>query len=696
MKRGWRVAAWSSAATLAVAVLALAWAEHAGWPFLRGPLQDAASRATGVAVRMDDGFRVHFLGRPRLEVGHLQIAPAHGLAVPHLLDARQVKVEWRWRDIWRWRQDDEPLRLARLQADTFDARLLRLQDGRASWQLGQPRQQQAAAGQDPARPLQGVPRFALLQVREGHIAVDDQPLRTQLQAELRGSEGERLPDGTPAGYEARVSGRWQALPLQLQIRSGGTLAQLQEAEAQGTVPMLPLRVEGKAGAAQVLFDGHTAPPGEARRFEGRIRISGPSLAQVGEPLGVTLPQTPPFDLRGTLGLDGPQWHLRAERAAIGRSLLEGDFRYDSTARPPRLKGRLGGSRLLLADLAPAVGKPPDGRSERAATGKVLPQRRFDLPSLNAMEADLQVAIGELDFGSDAISPLRELRTHLLLDDGVLRLEDLQAVVAGGRFGGRTSLDARQPAARWAADLSFSGVDLVGWLPVLRTGAGRAEPPARGKATLAQRRERARQATGQPAQAYLTGMMSGTVRVTGRGRSTAEILSTLDGGVQLTLRDGTLSHLATEVAGLDLAQALGVMVVRDRPLPLRCARVDLQVDNGVVQPRVAVLDNRDSTIRIDGRIDLRDESLALRAVSRPKDFSPLSLRTPIVVGGTLAAPKAGIEGSRLAGKVLGAAVLGAAVAPLAALLPLVDPGQRDGGDPCAAPAPAPAASTPQTR
>ena len=656
MKRRWRVAAGTGVATLAVCVLALAWGEAVGWPLLREPLQKAAARATGVAVRMDEGFRVHFLVRPRIEVGHLQIAPAHALPVPHLLDARGVTVEWRWRDIWRWRHDDEPLRLARLQADTFDARLLRVQDGRASWQLGRGTQPQAAGAQAPSFPLDGVPRVALLQVREGRIGVDDQPLQTQLQAELHGTEGEQLPDGTRAGYEARVSGRWKALPMQLQVRTGGTLAQLQDG-GDGGAPLLPLRIEGQAGAAQVLFDGRSAPPGEPLRFEGRIHVSGPSLARVGEPLGVTLPQTPPFDLRGTLALAGRVWQLHAERAAIGRSLLDGDFSFDRDARPPRLKGRLGGTRLLLADLAPAVGKPPDGRSERAATGRVLPQRRFDLPSLNAMEADLQVAIGELDFGSDAVSPFRALRTHLLLNDGVLQLEQLQAEVAGGHFGGHTSLDARSQPARWAADLRFSGVDLVGWLPVLRTGRN------------------------QPAQAYLTGMMSGVVQVTGRGRSTAEILASADGRAQLTLRDGTLSHLATEVAGLDLAQALGVLVVSDRPLPLRCARVDLQLQDGVVTPRLAVLDNRDSTIRVDGRIDLRDESLALRAVSQPKDFSPLSLRTPIVVGGTLAAPKPGIEGGRLAGKVLGALALGAVVAPLAALLPLVDPGQREAADPC---------------
>jgi len=694
MARRWRIAAWAGVA-LVLLLLALAAAEHAGWPFLRQPVQNAASRAAGVAVQMNGAFRLRLLGRPGLQVEHLHIAPAHNLELPHLLDSRQVALEWRWRDIWHWRRG-EPLRLQRLQADTLDARLLRLADGRASWQLGP---QKARPDAEAARhPLEGVPRFGLLQVRQGRIAVDDQPLRTVLQVELHGAEGQTLADGTPAGYQATVSGHWRALPMRLQIRTGGTLAQVQDArlqirtggtlaqvqdaQAAGTTLQLPLRVEGRAGAAQVMFDGRTAGLGEPLRYDGRIHISGPSLAQVGEPFGVTLPQTPPFDLRGTLARQGQQWQLHAERATIGRSQLEGDFRFDASTKPRRLTGRLGGTRLLLADLAPAVGKTPDGKTG-APPGprRVLPQRRFDLPSLDAMDADLQVAIGELDFGSDAISPLRQLRTHLQLDDAVLQLNNLQATVAGGSFGGHTSLDASVRPARWNADLRFRTVDIVGWLPALRTGAARAQAPAAGATTLKQRRDRARQTENQPVQAYLTGSLSGVVQASGRGSSTAEILSTLDGTAQLALRDGTLSHLATEVAGLDLAQAIGVLIRRDQPLPLRCARMDLVLQQGVVRPRLAVLDNRDSTIRIDGQIDLRDETMALRATAAPKDFSPLALRAPVIVGGTLGAPKVGIEGQRLAGKVLGSLVLGAAVAPLAALLPLVDPGQRQSTDPC---------------
>src|SRR5690606_30935081 len=103
----------------------------------------------------------------------------------------------------------------------------------------------------------------------------------------------------------------------------------------------------------------------------------------------------------------------------------------------------------FADLGPAIGAPrgsvaaPAAAAEARAQvkGRVLPQRRFDLPSLKAMDADVKVDIDSVDFGTPAMAPLQRFRTQLKLHGGVLRLEDLHASVAGGRFEGLTQLDA---------------------------------------------------------------------------------------------------------------------------------------------------------------------------------------------------------------------------------------------------------------
>ena len=691
MKVGPR-ALWWAGGTLGVLLVAVAGAELAGWPFLRQPLQDAMTRGAGVPVVLAGAFRASLIGPPAVQVEHLNVAAAPGPQVPHLLDARQVELRWRWADLWRWRQG-EALRLLSLRAALVDAHLVRGADGRATWQIARPPAASASPEQGAAPVL---PRFGSLQMDRGLIVVDDRPSDTQLRVQARGGETEAGVDAaaapaaaasaagdaavpTSSGYQARVVGRWRALPLDLNIVSGSSLPLLQDAQGADTgAPDVPLRVEGRAGAASVLFDGHASALLGDRRLQGHLRLRGPSLAQAGQPLGLPLPQSPPFDLRGDLGHAGGLWHLRVERAAIGRSLLRGDFRYDANARPGRLSGRLGGPRLLLGDLAPAVG----AGAPRQPPGKLLPQRRFDLPSLRGMDADVRVAIDELDFGSDALEPLRNLRTQLLLDGGVLQLRELQAVVAGGRFSGSTRLDASAEPARWRADLRFSGVDVAGWVKGVRADPAPTVVAGSPPRNPQKQRAAAQQDGAPPVRAYLTGRLGGHLQASGQGRSVAEMLATLDGQAQLMLRDGTVSHLVTELAGLDLAQALGVMVRSDRSLPLRCARVDLVMQNGVARPRLAIMDNADSTVRLAGEVDLRNETLALQARTRPKDFSPLALRTPVHIGGTFASPTVGIEGKRLAGRVLGALALGAVVGPAAALLPLMDPGEPAAGDPCA--------------
>jgi uncharacterized protein involved in outer membrane biogenesis len=537
--------------------------------------------------------------------------------------------------------------------------------------------------------------------------VDDQMLDTQLRVDVRGRESASpdVQDGN--GYSASVSGRYRALPLRLSVRSGGALPLLRDVDDDddgGATPpsTTPLRVEGELGASRIVFDGQAAALLGARHLDGSLRFAGPSLARVGEPLGLQLPQTPGFDLLGRLRHHDGVWTLRAERATVGRSELAGEFWFDTRAEPPRLSGRLNGPRLMLADLGPSIGAPTGGRAQlsssvqRAAPGRVLPQRRFSVPSLRAMDADVEVAIDQLVFSTSAMTPLRNLRTNLLLDDGVLELQALSAQVAGGQLNGSTRLDGREQPARWAAQLRFSGVDVAGWLRGVRTAAGKHKaPPSTDTRALRQQRDAARRGDDTTPSAYLTGQLEATVDVTGAGQSTAEILSTLDGPVQVTVRDGTMSHLVTEAVGLDVAQALGVAIKGDDALPLRCARFDFITQGGVMRLTRGVFDNPDSTIRVAGQVDLRNEHLALAARARPKDISPVSLRSPVTVTGTLSAPVVSIEPTRLAARALGAVALGALAGPLAAVIPLLDPGESEKSDPCvAANASADAATVPK--
>jgi uncharacterized protein involved in outer membrane biogenesis len=276
-----------------------------------------------------------------------------------------------------------------------------------------------------------------------------------------------------------------------------------------------------------------------------------------------------------------------------------------------------------------------------------------------MDANVLIDIANLDLGSSILQPLKPLRTHLVLADGVLTLRDLEARTAQGRLYGMVQLDGRNAQALWTADLRFAGVRLESWVKQARADGA---PP------------------------YVTGSLAGQARVAGQGKSTAAILGSLRGGVRMQISKGTISHLAVEAAGLDVAQAIGMLIKGDDSLPIDCTVVDLSAEQGLLKPRVFVLDTPDSTIWVDGSISLATEALDLRVVTTPRDFSPLALRTPVILRGTFANPSVSVEKGKLATR-LGASALLALINPLAAVIPLMDIGDsadaKRGADACRA-------------
>ncbi len=666
-------------------VLLLALCEIAGWPFLRHPVQDAMTRGAGVPVKIDDGFAARFFWHPRLTVGHLTIDAPLGMPVPYLLDAKEVVLQWRWSDLWRW-QRGRTLRIEQLRARELTAHLMRDAQGRATWALRDAAP--AAAGTDDT--LAAMPRFGELWIGSGQIHVDDRLVDTRLKIVVKGGEGSVLGETAP-GYEVTAVGDYRKLPVRLLARAGGALPLLMADTPGAPAAAVALHLDGEIGRASLNFDGTAAALIGAQRLDGDLRVKGPSLAAVGEPIRVTLPRSPPFDLVGHLSHDPGTWHLRADSLSIGRSRLAADMRYNTRSARPLLSGKLTGTRLALADLGPAVGtgtEPGGNAAPKPRATRVLPERRFDLPSLRAMDANIQVAIDEFDFGSEGLAPLRNLQTQVLLQAGVLQLQDLKATVAGGQVSGSTQFDGTAEPATWSTDLHMVGIDVAGWVravrkpPATTTASTAKDKPPQPPAGLRAERQAALHGGDRPVRAYVTGALQADVQAKGAGRSTAEILGSLEGKLNASLKDGTLSHLATELAGLDVAQALGVAVRGDESLPLRCAHFGMNIDHGVATARNAVIDSRDSTLRVDGQIDLRSESLNLRAVVKPKDFSLMSLRTPLLVTGTLADPTVSLDKKHLATRALAAVALGAVAGP-AALLAFVDPGSRDGGDPCAA-------------
>ena len=667
---------WLLGGAVAAAVVAFGVCEALGWPFMGAPVQRWLAQTLDRKVQLGANgaagpqVRVRLLGSLRIHADYIEIGAPAWSSAPHMLQARDATMALGYADLWRAHRG-EPLRIRALNAASVDGHVERLADGRASWQFG-PRPTVTA------EPDFHAPLFDQLRIRSGVLAFRDDVLGTELGARFSLTDRSApAPAGAASGaaeFRFDASGQYRRQPLKIEFASKGVLSVVAEDAARIA---WPVTMRATIGRAVLTFEGTATDVLKLTALRGRFDVRGPSLAAVGDPLGVTLPTTGAFHAGGLIAKQGEVWNTFVENAVVGSSQLSGSFTFDAGRRVPLLSGRLRGTRLLLADLGPAVGTAPKGgavgagaaappaagasapappsasasaaRTPTRGRGKVLPDRPFDLPALRAMDANVLVDIDNLDLGSSIVEPLRPLRTHLVLENAVLTLRDLDARTGAGSLKGVVRLDGRESLALWDADLRWSDVRLERWLHQERK-EGSAPP-------------------------YITGRLNGQAKVVGQGKSTAAILGSLGGVVRMQLRDASISHLVIEAAGLDVAQALGVMIKGDDALPIDCAVADLAAEKGVLRPRVLVLDTRDSTVWSDGSLSLANEALDLRLLVSPKDFSPLALRTPVHVRGSFADPDVSIEKGPVATRV-GAAVLLALLNPLAAVIPFFDSASGD--------------------
>jgi uncharacterized protein involved in outer membrane biogenesis len=269
--------------------------------------------------------------------------------------------------------------------------------------------------------------------------------------------------------------------------------------------------------------------------------------------------------------------------------------------------------------------------------------------VRAVDAKVKFRGGQVDAPN---IPLSGVQLDLELDNSVLHLKPLQVGVAGGRTVADIRIDARKEPVRTDYDVRLRGFELGDFM---------------AKAGLKDSAH---------------GRIDGRVRLTGTGNTVASSLGTSNGDIRLVINSGEISNLAIEVAGLDIAETLGLLATKDKPAGIRCFVADLGVNNGVASPRLFLMDTTDSTVQAEGRIDLRNEQLDLRVKTQPKDPSILAVRTPVTIKGAFAGPSIGVEKGPLAARGAAAVALGVLLTPVASILAFIEPGLGKDSD-CAA-------------
>ncbi len=627
-QRGYSLSRYRIFLVSALVLLAVGFAlgEAAGWPFLARPIEGQLSKLLNRQVSLSKGsFKIQFLGGLRVEIANLEVAPPEWSKAAFMIEAKDVAATFKYVDLWAAYRG-ERLQVGKLKSTTFNTNLERLADGRVSWQL-----RKLATAPPP------IPSINEIAISQGVLKYSDEVFDLRLDANVSANVIDKQ-------LNAKGTGLYRRLPMTFDVTSSNTLPW--ESTKTGET-RIGLKADATVGRAILVFNGSVASVTSLSDVQGKFTLSGPSLAAVGDPMGVTLPTTAAFRATGNITKNFDEWNLLLADMRIGSSRLNGAFKFANELDKRKLSGKLNGSHLTLSDLGPAIGRNVADKGIKK-DGRVLPARPFDLAALRVMDANVLIDIQELDLNTSLLEPLKPLKAHLQLIAGVLTISQIEATTSQGSIQGTIQLDGRANKALWTAALQWQAIRLEQWLKLAKRNG---QPP------------------------YVSGQLNGSLLLTGVGVSTAEILGSLQGGAKAQVKNGSVSHLLVEAAGLDLAQAIGVFIKGDDALIITCAVTDLAVAKGVFKPRVMVVDTKDSAIWIDGDLSLATEALNLKAIVAPKDFSPFALRAPILVTGSFSQPKVSIDKGALGVKV-GSALLLGLINPLAALLPFIDTGDAE--------------------
>lgn len=627
-KRRRRIWPWIAAFAVLVAVAALAF--DSNW--LKGPLERAISERSGRAFEIRGDFDIDLALHPRFRMYGVRFENPPWAREPEMLRIEHAYFSVALLPLLRGQLVLPEVALNRPMID-----LERDAQGRNNWTLSR----------EPRDPAQGgaPPVIGRLTVDQGLLLFSDVPQDTALALEV---ENRPAAQGRDAGLAIRARGRLQGQRLDAEGGGGGMLSL---ADATLAYPLsLRFQVGKTQGAVEGTITGLTA----FAAADLRLQLAGETLAELFPLLQVALPPTPPYRIEGRLIRAPPSWRFHDFSGRVGDSDLSGDVDITYGNERTQVQAQLESERVDLDDLGAILGVAPEAgpgetasakqareAAEQAAAPTLLPDVPIRLDRLRAMDA--QVAYrGKSIRGR---TPVEDLATRVTLKDGVLTLKPLNFGVAGGAVVSTLVLDGRQQRAGVDADVEFRRIDLRKLFP----GNARVQKSA--------------------------GLLGGRAVLKGDGNSLAEVLAASDGTVGLAMSGGRVSNLVLELAGLDFGEALRLLFRGDKTVALRCAVADLEVHDGVVRSRSTIIDTTDTHIKVDGTIDLGGEQLDLTLHPLPKDYSLLTLRTPIHVQGTFKDPEIQLDDELLVRGGI-AAILGSVAAPIAALAALVESGPGD--------------------
>ncbi len=436
--------------------------------------------------------------------------------------------------------------------------------------------------------------------------------------------------------------------------TGGSVSQLRNSEKP-----YPLDLQLSMGKTAIAVKGTFLDPVKLTGVDATLDIKGDNMADLFYLTSIPLPPTPPYSITGMLKKDAEVWNFNGFKGKVGDSDLGGDLQYTTVDERANVTADLKSNTLDMDDLSGFIGAPPSTKKgetvgaeqkeearERAASARVLPDVPINLERLRA--ADMKVTLDAARLHAPGY-PLDSLNVTVNLKDGVLTIDPMKLGVASGAVEGKIVLDGRGDVPDVTMDVVMKKLALKDFFK------------------------------GSQFEDLSAGHFGGHVDLRGRGKSLADVLATSNGHLTLTMSGGKISLLLIEAAGLDIAEAGGLLLGEDKTTDIRCAVGDFAVKDGLLNSNILVFDTTDTNLQGKARINLKDETMDATMEAHPKDPSPLEIKTPVRVTGTLKHPDIGLDPKEAGARGGAAAILATLLTPLAAIIPFIELGTGEDSD-----------------
>ncbi|OLC66446.1 MAG: hypothetical protein AUH79_06120 [Betaproteobacteria bacterium 13_1_40CM_4_64_4] len=579
--------AWIFLGVVAVIAIVVALFE---WNWLRSPLATYLSGRVGRPVAIEGNLQGEWSWKPLFSADSVTVRNASWSSEPVMAQAQRIDVRVDVASLL-----SGPVSLPEVTLVAPEVLLERGPDGRANWEL-------------PGTGPSNIPVIGRLNIEDGVIRFLHSEVGTDVVVDVESSASSDS-GTTPVHFSG--SGRLRNNPFTVEGDAASLLA-LEKGDR-------PYRVNAsaQAGYTRARFDG-TVVPNNVDNVEGALTLQGRDLSQLYPIVPVPFPWTPPYRVSGQLKHTGKLWTFNEFTGKVGDSDVAGNFALDRSKARPFVNADLVSTRLNYKDLGGLIGLPPADAppsartpeqnkeaAKREASGRVLPDRPYDLEKLRIVDAKVRFK-GKRFMASNL--PLDDMKMTMDLQEGVLKLQPLDFGIGGGDVTSTLVLDARDKVIKTNGDITVRNVELKQIIPGFK--------PPKGSA----------------------GKVGGRARLSATGNSIADMLGSSNGEVALISRGGEASALAVVLTNLDLARAVPLLLKGDENSPIRCIVADFVAENGSMAARTLVMDTEAEKILGDGNIDFANERYDLMLNAKSKKASIVALRGPILIDGSFKSPK----------------------------------------------------------